>query len=162
MDAMELRAIPAADPRVRDFLEQRGMRMVARRGQLVDAAARPAVVALDAGSLAGVLSFDVEGDFCEILTLYVARQWSGIGSALVTAAAEHAEASGCRRYWVVTTNDNVDALRFYQRRGFRLAAVRCGAVDLARRTLKPQIPLTGQYGIPLRDELELAQDLPMT
>jgi hypothetical protein len=60
---------------------------------------------------------------------------------------------------VVTTNDNVDALRFYQRRGFQLASVRCGAVDEARRTLKPLIPVTGNYGIPLRDELELAHDL---
>lgn len=159
---MELRTIPAADSRVRDFLEQRGMGMVARRGRLVDAAARPAMIALDAGALIGVLSFDIDGDFCEILTLYVARQWSGVGSALVTAVARRAEASGGRRYWVVTTNDNVDALRFYQRRGFRLVAIRCGAVDLARRTLKPRIPLTGEYGIPLRDELELAQDLPLT
>jgi hypothetical protein len=62
---------------------------------------------------------------------------------------------------VVTTNDNVDALRFYQRRGFRLTAVRCGAVDQSRRTVKPQIPVTGNYGIPIRDEIELVQDLPL-
>jgi hypothetical protein len=80
---------------------------------------------------------------------------------LVIAAADLAVAVGCRRYWVLTTNDNVDALRFYQRRGFRLTAVRCGAVDEARRTVKPEIPLTGDYGIPIRDEIELAQDLPL-
>jgi hypothetical protein len=55
----------------------------------------------------------------------------------------------------VTTNDNVDALRFYQRRGFRLRAVRPGAVDDARRTLKPEIPAVGEQGIPIRDEIEL-------
>jgi ribosomal protein S18 acetylase RimI-like enzyme len=59
------------------------------------------------------------------------------------------------RIWLVTTNDNVDALRFYQRRGFRLRALRPGAVDEARRLLKPRIPATGIYGIELRDELEL-------
>jgi hypothetical protein len=73
-----------------------------------------------------------------------------------------AVAAGCRHYWVVTTNDNVDALRFYQRRGFRLTTIRCGAVDQSRRTLKPQIPVIGDYGIPLRDEIELAQDLPLS
>ena len=64
-----------------------------------------------------------------------------------------------RRAWLparglTTTNDNVDALRFYQRHGFRLVELRPGAVDAARR-LKPEIPATGAHGIPLRDELEL-------
>jgi hypothetical protein len=57
--------------------------------------------------------------------------------------------------WLVTTNDNLVALRFYQRRGFRLSALRPGAVDEARRRLKPAIPDAGAFGIPLRDELEL-------
>ena len=67
--------------------------------------------------------------------------------------------AGCTRLWLVTTNDNVDALRFYQRRGFRLRALRPGAVDEARRELKPEIPEIGDHGIPLRDELELELDL---
>ena len=160
--AMELRQVAAAGPEVRDFLQQRGSAVVARRGELVDALARPAVVATDAGAVAGVLTYDVVDDSCEILTLHAARQWSGIGSAMVIMVARLAAAAGCRRYWVLTTNDNVDALRFYQRRGFRLAAIRCGAVDQARLTLKPQIPMTGDYGIPIRDEIELAQDLPLS
>jgi hypothetical protein len=60
---------------------------------------------------------------------------------------------------VVTTNDNVDALRFYQRRGFSLAALHTGAVDKSRMLLKPEIPKLGEYEIPLRDELELHKDL---
>ena len=63
--------------------------------------------------------------------------------------------AGCDRLRVVTTDDNVDALRFYQRRGFRLAELRPGAVAEARQSLKPEIPLTGAYGIELRDEIEL-------
>jgi len=100
------------------------------------------------------------GGSCEILTLHAARRWAGVGTLLVAEAARLAAEMGCSR-WVVTTNDNVDALRFYQRRGFRLVAVRCGAVDDSRRTLKPSIPLAGDYGIPLRDEIELAQPLPL-
>jgi hypothetical protein len=64
-----------------------------------------------------------------------------------------------RRLWVLTTNDNVDALRFYQRRGFRLAGLNPGAVDGARATLKPEIPVVGAHGIPLRDELVLDKRL---
>lgn len=61
--------------------------------------------------------------------------------------------------WLVTTNDNVDAIRFYQRRGFRLSALRPGAVEEARRDLKAEIPEVGGYGIPMRDELEFVRDV---
>jgi ribosomal protein S18 acetylase RimI-like enzyme len=149
------------DATVRDFLEQHGSAVVARRGELVDALARPAIVAQAVdGSVAGVLTYDIAGDECEILTLHVVEQWGGTGTALVDAATEVAVAAACRLLWVLTTNDNVDALRFYQRRGLRLSALRPGAVDLSRRTLKPQIPPTGNYGIPLSDEIELCRDLP--
>jgi hypothetical protein len=66
--------------------------------------------------------------------------------------------AGCRKIWTITTNDNLDAMRFYQRRGFRIAAVRPGAVAAARR-LKPTIPELGEHGIPIRDEIELALTL---
>jgi GNAT superfamily N-acetyltransferase len=156
---VDLRHAPAADAEIRDFLKHHNNDVVARRGEMVDATVRPAIVATDAGALAGVLTYDIVGDSCEILTLHAARQWTGAGSALVAEVLRVAAEAGCRRCWVVTTNDNVDGLRFYQRRGFRLSAVRFGAVDESRRTLKPWIPPVGEYGIPLRDEVELSQDL---
>jgi GNAT superfamily N-acetyltransferase len=106
------------------------------------------------------LTYDVVGGDCEVLTLHVAQQWAGVGTLLISEVARIAVGLGCSRYWVVTTNDNIDAFRFYQRRGFCLAAVRCGAVEEARRSLKPNIPWIGNYGIPLRDEIELTQQLP--
>jgi GNAT superfamily N-acetyltransferase len=137
------------------------MALFVRNGELVDAVGHPGVVVEDAGAPAGVITYDIVGSDCEISTLFAdVKQWSGVGTVLVAAVAEIAYRAGCTRYWVVTTNDNVDGLRFYQRRGFRLAQVRPGAVDEARRTLKPQIPLTGNYGIAIRDELELEQPLP--
>jgi GNAT superfamily N-acetyltransferase len=152
--------LPPGDARARAFLQERDSAVVARRGELVDALARPALATEDGGQVTGLLTYDLVGTGCEILTLHAARQWAGAGTSLVAQTARLAAGLGCARYWVVTTNDNVDALRFYQRRGFRLVAVRCGAVGDARRTLKPSIPLTGDYGIPLRDEIELAQQLP--
>ena len=145
---------------MRKVLIRHGCAVVARRGELVDATARPAVVAFDGEDVAGVLVYDVAGPECEILVLRAERQWTGLGTAMVGMVAGLAIAAGCRRYWVLTTNDNVDALRFYQRRGFRLSALRCGAVDDARKLLKPEIPVTGDHGIALRDEIELARDLP--
>ena len=78
----------------------------------------------------------------------------GVGSALVSTLEDAARAAGCRRLWLITTNDNLEALRFYQRRGFVLAALHPGAIEASRR-LKPVIPLVGHDGIPIRDELEL-------
>ncbi len=71
--------------------------------------------------------------------------------------------SGPRRSWpsswLTTTNDNLEALRLYQRRGFRLVALRPSAMDEAWRTLKPELPMIGAHGIPMRDELDLELDL---
>jgi len=72
---------------------------------------------------------------------------------------DRGDRAGCRRVWLVTTNDNVDALAFYQRRGFRLAALHRAAVTEARETLKPEIPEVARNGIPIRDELELELEL---
>jgi len=66
--------------------------------------------------------------------------------------------AGCERIWLVTTNDNLEALRFYQRRGFVLSALRPRAVDEARRKLKPQISTVGEFRIPLRDEIDCGRD----
>ena len=78
---------------------------------------------------------------------------------LMDAALRAAREEGYRVVWLTTTNDNLDAIRFYQRRGFRIVGVRPGAVDRARVTLKPEIPEVGMYGIRMSDELDLALEL---
>ena len=102
----------------------------------------------------GIATYVLGDGDCEMSALFTADQWTGVGTSLVRAVRDAARDEGCRRLWLITTNDNVDAIRFYQRRGFRLAAVHAGAVDESRRTLKPAIPEVGQYGISIRDELE--------
>lgn len=158
---MRIRAADSADrDGVATFLEERGMRYAARLGVLHDPVADKALLAEDDNEvLLGVLTFQTRGRDREISTLYAAESWRGIGSALVEAAIDLARADGCERVWLVTTNDNVDALRFYQRRGFRLVELHPGAVDMSRATLKPSIPEVGEHGIPLHDELVLERRL---
>jgi ribosomal protein S18 acetylase RimI-like enzyme len=120
----------------------------------------PGLVAVDAdGRVAGVVTYLIEADDCEVISIDAVVQGEGVGTALLEAACEAAVAAGCRRVRLITTNDNVDALRFYQRRGFALSELRPGAVDESRR-MKPQIPPVGAYGIPIRDELVLVRELP--
>jgi len=146
-------------PALQALLGQHHSLRVARRGELLDSSDHPALLAWSGDELAGAATYVISGAECELLTLHAASRFRGTGSALLTALQDVARSAGCRRLWVVTTNDNVDALRFYQRRGFRLAHLRPEAVTRSRATLKPEIPRSGAYGIPLRDELELQMDL---
>jgi GNAT superfamily N-acetyltransferase len=146
---------------VEAFLLDHNALRVARRGALVDTLDHPSVSAWSGDGLVGVATYvvDADGGGCELLTLYAATRLAGIGSALLAAVEHIARDAGCTRLWVVTTNDNIEALRFYQRRGFRLALIRPGAVDRSRDELKPEIPDSGAFNIPLHDELQLEMEL---
>jgi GNAT superfamily N-acetyltransferase len=135
-----------------------GSTTIVSRGVPHDAARLPALVAERDGEIAGVLTYNVCDGELEIVSINAVEPGGGVGTALLATATELARARDCRRVWLVTTNDNLDALRFYQRRGLRLVAVHRGAVDDARR-LEPSIPEVGAYGISLHDELELERRL---
>jgi len=103
----------------------------------------------DGGRRVGLLTYLAADDACEIVTIDAFEPGRGIGTALLDTV----KALGHRRLWLVTTNDNIRAQRFYERSGFRLVAVREGEIERSRR-LKPQIPDVGEAGVPIRDELE--------
>lgn len=109
----------------------------------------PAIVARIDGERVGIATYHLGDDDCELVTIDALRPRIGVGTALLEAVRRVA---GDRRLWLITTNDNLDAIRFYQRRGLVLAAVHFNAIEQSRR-VKPQIPRIGNYGIPIRDEL---------
>jgi GNAT superfamily N-acetyltransferase len=152
-------ATPDDLPWVRAFLDTTGSVRVARRGEFVAALDHPMLIALDDDAPSGLLTYIVDGVSCEVLTIHAVQPGNGVGTALLAAVCDTARAAACTTLWLVTTNDNLDALRFYQRRGFRIRAIRPGAVDDSRAHLKPEIPSIGAYGIPLRDEIELETKL---
>jgi ribosomal protein S18 acetylase RimI-like enzyme len=118
----------------------------------------PAVVAEADGERAGLATYALDGADCELVTLDALTVGGGIGGALVEGVAESARAAGATRLHLITTNDNLPALRLYQRHGFALTAVRADEIAAARRR-KPQIPAIGHAGIPIRDELVLERAL---
>ncbi len=95
----------------------------------------------------------MEKDQCEIVTLNSLEEEKGIGSQLIEAIKSKAKAMGCRRVWLITTNDNIQAIQFYQKRGFRMVALYPNEIQRSR-VLKPAIPMTGFHGITIRDEIE--------
>jgi GNAT superfamily N-acetyltransferase len=138
-----------------EFVPERwGAPTVVGHGRVYRVADLPGFVALDEREPVGLVTFSIEGDACEIVTIDSLREGIGIGSALVEAVARKAREAGCRRLWLITTNDNLPMLRFAQKRGFTLVAVHPNAVEASRK-LKPEISRIGIDGIPIRDELEL-------
>jgi GNAT superfamily N-acetyltransferase len=137
------------------FVSSWGGPIVVGHGTAYDLTALPALITLGpSGELTGALTYHVDTTGLEVVSLDADPPGQGTGTALLAAAVEIARAAGKRRLWLITTNDNLDALRFYQRRGLRIIGVSPGAVDRGR-VLKPGIPMVGAYGIPLRDELTL-------
>jgi ribosomal protein S18 acetylase RimI-like enzyme len=131
-----------------------GSTTVVAHGCVYDAAALPALLAERDGVVVGLLTYAIDGRALEVVSIDAVVPHAGVGSALLTAATDLARRIGATRLWLITTNDNLDALRFYQRRGMRIVAVAPDAMDAAR-AIKPSIPATGRYGIPLCDELTL-------
>ena len=103
---------------------------------------------------AGLVTYNIEGKDCEIMTLNSLQKGMGIGTTLLDAVKAAAEEANCKRVWLIITNDNLNALRFFQKRAFELVAIHRNAL-LEARKIKPQIPLVGDNSIPLRDEIEL-------
>lgn len=160
MPTVAIRAMTAEDFGWADGLLSgyQGTRMTARLGELIDPLALPGLVAEVGGSPVGLLTYRLEGDQMEALTVHTQTSGRGAGSALMAAAAETARSAGSRRLWLVTTNDNLSAIRFYLRRGMHVARVHQGAVRRDRK-LKPEMAqVNGENGIPMRDLVEFELD----
>lgn len=145
---------------LRETLAQAGHLRILSRGRLTeDASTLGGFLAERAGANVGYALVRVEDDELEVVALEALTRRQGIGTALLRAAAGEARKAGCARAWLITTNDNLDAVRFYQRRGWELVALHRDAVT-AGRQLKPEIPEVGDYGLPIRHELEFELLLP--
>ena len=154
--SIKIRHITGTDiPWVNDFIKFRwGAAFVVAHGQVYKPAELPGIIAILDERPVGLLTYTLSDRQCEIITLDSELEKVGIGSALVDAIISHAKDNGCIRLQVITTNDNLGALGFYQKRGFRLAALYKNAIEKSRK-IKPEIPVIGRNSIPIRDEIEL-------
>jgi GNAT superfamily N-acetyltransferase len=152
---LRIRPVKAEErPTVEELLARRwGSPQIVSRGRVHDAAAAEALGAFRGQELVGLATYELSSGECELLTLDALERRTGVGSQLLDAVAQEARSAGCRRLWLITTNDNAGAIHFYERRGMKLVAVHRGAVDQARK-LKPSIPELAEDGTPISDELE--------
>lgn len=138
-----------------------GGEIVVSRGKVFEPASLSGFVAIQKSDskLLGVLTYHVDqSSMLEVVTLDALERFRGIGSALMEAVEQLAHQKGISAIYLITTNDNIEALRFYQRRGYRMVELHAGAVQ-ASRLLKPTIPKFGNFGIEIRDEILLEKIL---
>lgn len=124
------------------------------RGSLYQADELPGFIAILENEPVGLITYHIAGHDCEIISINSLVENIGIGTSLINLVKQIAKSANCRRLWLITTNDNLPALRYYQKRGFRLVAIHKNAIDFSRK-LKPEIPKLGLEGIPIMDEIEL-------
>ena len=135
------------------WIRNYGGTTVVSRGHEFVATTLPGFVALDGERIVGALTWHREVDQVEVVSLDSFEENVGVGTALLETASSMARSAGVRRIWLITSNDNIRAIRFYQRRGWNLCALHVNAVEESRK-IKPSIPLIGDDDIPVRHELE--------
>jgi len=142
-------------PMVAEFIERHWQsRVVMSRGKVFYPHECDGFIEWRDGSIVGLLTYFVEDGAMELLTLNSTLEGEGIGSALMLMAIDSGRRSEVKKIWLTTTNDNLRAIGFYQRLGFRMVAVNVGVIDEARK-VKPEIPELGYKGIPIHDEIVL-------
>jgi len=132
---------------------------VVSRDEVHDPHRLPGFIATEGPERIGLVTYNVTGEDCEIVSIDSLCQFMGVGTLLLERVETVAREAGCRRLWAITTNDNLDAQRFFQKRGFVITAVRLGSMSKIR-LLKPNVPKVGYYGIPIRDEIEVTKPVP--
>ncbi|MGY5877172.1 MAG: GNAT family N-acetyltransferase [Candidatus Thorarchaeota archaeon] len=127
---------------------------IVTRGVVHDATNLPGVVAIQGDERVGLLLYQIESNMCEIVSLNSLREGIGIGTALLEYLEEIAKERGCQKVWLITTNDNTPAIKFYEARGFHVSSIHQGAITESRK-LKPEIPIHGLGEVLIEDEVEM-------
>jgi N-acetylglutamate synthase-like GNAT family acetyltransferase len=134
--------------------ENWGSEKIVTRKTVDDTNDIPGFIAIQNEKPAGIALYSIKNDECEMILLESFVEKTGIGSTLIESVKKIAVTQDCKRLWLITINDNMHAVRFYQLRGFSLVALYRNAIEESRK-LKPELPMKGIDGIPLRDEIEM-------
>ncbi|MBN1552694.1 GNAT family N-acetyltransferase [bacterium] len=155
-----LRAIESEDGEwIKKLLSEHwGSSLVVTRGVSHNAEELPGFAIIQGKDPKALVTFREDRTDIEIITLNSLQEGQGYGTALLNAVEGYARENGFRRIWLITTNDNTKALRFYQKSGFTLAGLYPRAIERSRK-IKPEIPDMGNDGIPIRDEILLEYTL---
>jgi len=147
-EATDADRVAARELFARDF----GRTKIVAYGAVMDIDQMPALVAVRYADPSGALAYRLHGDALHIVALATDPMWqrSGVGGHLVAEAELIARRLNLRRLVVSTTNDNLPALYFYQRRGYRMTDFVPSSIIMHTGQ-----EVAGFAGIPVRDEVRL-------
>ena len=128
------------------------------RGQIIDGTKLDGFLLEEENKIIGLITYTFFGDICEIVSIDSKKENIGIGTNLLNEVEKAAMINNCKKIRLITTNDNLRALQFYQKRGYCITRIYPNAMDKVRK-IKPDVPLIGENGIPLNDEIELEKNL---
>jgi len=156
----QIRAIVNRDREwVRKFISEHwGSEKVVSRGRIYYPHKLPGFAAIKNKKYIGLITYHFKRKNCEIISLDSLLKKRGVGTALVRKVEKIARKFNCKKLWLITTNDNIDALSFWQKRDFFIKNIYSNAISFSRK-LKPEIPFIGNYRIPVRDEIKLEKIL---
>ncbi|PFJ17034.1 GNAT family N-acetyltransferase [Bacillus cereus] len=147
--------VPEMKGTIQDFMcENWGSSMMVSRGRVHQLEELPGFVVFKNDRIVGIITYEVIGNMCEIVSLDSLEERKGIGTKLVNSVVQVAKEGKCQRVWLITTNDNTNALRFYQKRNFKITNLYMNAVEEARK-IKKEIPRIGYDNIPILHEIQL-------
>lgn len=157
---MDIRVIsPQNRTKINDFIKSHwfSVNMVVR-GEIVDMTILPGFAAYEEETINGLITYRINDSECEIMSLDSLIEKQGIGTTLLNKVIETAAQRKCTKVKLITTNDNMNAIRFYQKRGFDMAHLYHNSIDISRK-LKPSIPVLGDFGIPIKHEIEFEMNI---
>ncbi len=139
---------------IASFIAERwGSSMSVSRGRIFNTADLPGYVYIKDNKIIGLVTYYIVKSDCEIVTLNSLLTKQGLATQLLNKVIHKAKIKQCKRVWLITTNDNTNAIRFYQKRGFDWVGFYKDSMQESRR-LKPEIPEIGENGIPIKHEIE--------
>ena len=128
------------------------------RGEIIDGTKLDGFLLQEDNTIIGLVTYTFFGDICEITSIDSKKENIGLGSALLKEVEKVAKDNNCKKMRLITTNDNMRALQFYQKRGYCLTKLYPNAMEEVRKA-KTNVPVLGDNDIPLRDEIELEKHL---
>ena len=149
------RVVDTDRSKIKDYLKEHwgDSRLINSRAEH-EGSELPGFIIYQEGFIIGLLTYHIDGQDCELVSINSDSSSRGIGSMLLRSLEDEAIDQGCQRIWAITTNDNLQAMRFYQKRGYDLKKIHFDSIA-SLRARKEAIPLIGEAGIALRSEIEV-------
>jgi len=135
------------------FNREWGSTRIVTRGKLHNVNNLPGFIAELNNEKVGLITYRITENEFEITSLNSMLPGLGIGKTLLAEAIQIARNKCCYRCWLITTNDNIYAQKFYEHLNWKLIKIHNNAIEQSRK-IKPEIPLTGLNNVPIRDEYE--------